>query len=84
MLLTTYNPDSQATCPNCKKHVNCWLTGGNMWSSPRKLELTHECGEVWEYYVDLSTTKRITHGDPLYQFKKTPLYQWGQRKIGKL
>ena len=53
MLVTTYNPDSQASCPICKKIVDCYLTGGLMGFGNQYLELHHkECNTKWRYYIN--------------------------------
>lgn len=58
MLVTTYNPASQAQCPECKKLVHCENTGGFMMGSKPYLDFYHqECGTKWRLYYNHSETK---------------------------
>jgi hypothetical protein len=53
MLLSTYNPESQAYCPACKKLVDCWNTQGNLAFYPRYMQFRHdECGTEWRMFLD--------------------------------
>ena len=53
MLISTYNPDSQAQCPKCKKLVHCYLEGGITFGYNPYLELYHqECNTTWKYYLN--------------------------------
>ena len=55
MLLSTYNPECQATCPKCG-FVKCSCIGGNLISHCDKNPDTYHnaCGTTWRYYIDKS------------------------------
>lgn len=51
MLMSTYNPDSTAGCPECGT-VKCLLTGGITFGCRPFLQFLHkECGTEWKYYI---------------------------------
>lgn len=53
MLLSTYNPSSQASCPTCNKVVNCDMIGGNLAFIPRYMDFYHsKCKTKWRVRID--------------------------------
>lgn len=52
MLITAYNPNGQATCPNCG-FVECMNTNGNLAFGRRYMDFYHEeCKTEWRWYID--------------------------------
>jgi hypothetical protein len=52
MLLSTYNPNSQGTCPKCG-FVACRSVGGNLAFGSRYMDLQHDaCGTRWRVFID--------------------------------
>jgi len=53
MLIATYDPAAQATCPTCKKVVDCLNTGGLLFGDSKYMDFSHEqCGTRWRNYID--------------------------------
>lgn len=56
MLLSTYDPTSQAWCPQCKRVVVCDMLHGNMWSYPYQFTFEcRTCHHVWQ--AEIGTRK---------------------------
>ena len=52
MLVSTYDPTSEATCPCCKKVVKCYNFGGITWGFDPYLDFIHEeCGTKWRWHM---------------------------------
>jgi len=52
MLISTYNPNCQATCPKCGL-VKCETTGGNIAFGERYMDFHHkQCNTNWRIYLD--------------------------------
>ena len=59
MLLATYDPNAQASCPKCG-FVHCLNIGGNLAFSPRYMDFEHEeCGTKWRRYIDQDRTELL-------------------------
>lgn len=51
MLISFYNPESQAACPKCG-FVKCYNLGGNLAYGEKYLDFLHmDCGTEWRIYL---------------------------------
>ena len=63
MLLSTYDPNSQAHCPKCG-FVHCLNVGGNLAFGSRYLDFVHKCGTKWRRYIDEERTEVMENSPP--------------------
>lgn len=51
MLVSTYDPNSEAHCPHCQKVVKCYMIGGITWGFDPYYDFKHdECGTTWRWH----------------------------------